>query len=374
MNERTFGERLKACRAQRRYTQQQLADRLGVSDKTVSKWECGGGYPDVGVLVPLARALGVTVDELLDGQNPLRQLQKQDWQNFLAFAFSLGGGLLCFLVATFAPALLGYLLYLGCLAYGAYLQKYYCYKTRWFTLTGVGMLAFVHVSLAFRLVMLFYPLGLMGQVSWLEGMGRSTEFTALFLRLLWPALAALVLAAVLTAAGAVLLRRYLAGQGQSPCLRLRLGRPRPAQLWPCAAFALQAGFVALYAGVGLPGFVYIHQTALFWALTLACGLGLAAFYGPRRQWANLARALAVLPAGRLILATGAQGAYNMRDGHLLAPALFSPEISVDIYAVYQKPAPQMAVFAALVLAVYLALCCVRVWDRKPGSEKEPQGL
>lgn len=41
MGTQNFGERLKACRTQKHYTQQQLAERLGVSDKTVSKWECG---------------------------------------------------------------------------------------------------------------------------------------------------------------------------------------------------------------------------------------------------------------------------------------------------------------------------------------------
>lgn len=376
MGAQNFGERLKACRTQKHYTQQQLAERLGVSDKTVSKWECGGGYPDVGLLVPLARALGIAVDELLDGGAPLRQLQKQDWQNFLAFAFSLGGGLLCFLVSTFAPALLGYLLYLGCAAYGAYLQKYYCYKTRWFTLTSVVMLAFVHISLGFGLVALFYPLNLMLGASWMGELSGSSGLVGLLLRMLLPYAGALVLALALTVAGAVVLRRYLAAEGEPalPQLRLKLARPRPVQLWPCLAIFLQAGFITLYAGGWLPGFVYTYQRGLFWALTLLCMAALAAFYGAKRQWGNLARAVLMPAAGQLLLVTGVQGAYNRREGHLLVPALFSRNLSKDIYAIFQKPGLQMVVIAAVLLAAYLALCCVRVGRAEPAEKDGPREL
>ena len=73
-----FSERLKNYRRAKAMTQQDLADQLGVSNKTVSRWESGGGYPDVPLLVPLARALGVTVDDLLDGEKPIRTLTRAD--------------------------------------------------------------------------------------------------------------------------------------------------------------------------------------------------------------------------------------------------------------------------------------------------------
>ena len=68
-----FSERLKNYRRAKAMTQQDLADQLGVSNKTVSRWESGGGYPDVPLLVPLARALGVTVDDLLDAILTLKE-------------------------------------------------------------------------------------------------------------------------------------------------------------------------------------------------------------------------------------------------------------------------------------------------------------
>lgn len=52
-------------------TQQDAADRLGVSNKTVSKWESGGGFPDITVLPALAELYGVTADDILAGE-PVR--------------------------------------------------------------------------------------------------------------------------------------------------------------------------------------------------------------------------------------------------------------------------------------------------------------
>lgn len=50
------------------YTQRQLADILGISDKTVSKWERGNGFPDVSLLLPLCEKLDISVNELLAGE------------------------------------------------------------------------------------------------------------------------------------------------------------------------------------------------------------------------------------------------------------------------------------------------------------------
>ena len=58
---------IKRLREDKRMTQQQLAALLGVSDKAVSKWETGRGYPDISLLEPLAAALRVSVIELFAG-------------------------------------------------------------------------------------------------------------------------------------------------------------------------------------------------------------------------------------------------------------------------------------------------------------------
>ena len=70
---KSFGEYLYALRTERGWTQQQLADLLGVTNKTVSKWERNDGYPNIDTLLSLAKLLNVTVDELLKGGNSSNQ-------------------------------------------------------------------------------------------------------------------------------------------------------------------------------------------------------------------------------------------------------------------------------------------------------------
>jgi len=69
MNQYVTGAIIKMFREARNMTQLQLADRLKVSDKAVSKWETGRGYPDIVLLEPLAKALGLSVTELLAGES-----------------------------------------------------------------------------------------------------------------------------------------------------------------------------------------------------------------------------------------------------------------------------------------------------------------
>lgn len=57
MNAQTIGNIIRELREDRGMTQLQLAERLNVSDKTVSKWETGGGYPDITQIEPLIRTL-----------------------------------------------------------------------------------------------------------------------------------------------------------------------------------------------------------------------------------------------------------------------------------------------------------------------------
>lgn len=64
------GNLIRALRLERGMTQRQLAEALGLCDKTVSKWERGLGCPDVSVLSRLAQLLGVGLEDLLNGQLP----------------------------------------------------------------------------------------------------------------------------------------------------------------------------------------------------------------------------------------------------------------------------------------------------------------
>ena len=68
MDQIKIGKFISQMRKEQSYTQRQLADVLGISDKTISKWETGKGLPEVSLMVPLCDALCINVNELLSGE------------------------------------------------------------------------------------------------------------------------------------------------------------------------------------------------------------------------------------------------------------------------------------------------------------------
>ncbi|MGN0651030.1 MAG: helix-turn-helix domain-containing protein [Oscillospiraceae bacterium] len=68
MDQIKIGRFIAQERKQKSYTQRELAEKLGISDKTVSKWERGNGFPEVSLLLPLCSELDITVNELLTGE------------------------------------------------------------------------------------------------------------------------------------------------------------------------------------------------------------------------------------------------------------------------------------------------------------------
>ena len=69
MNTYVTGTTIKALRESRKLTQAELTHRIGISSKTVSKWETAKGLPDITLLQPLSQALGVSVIELMNGEH-----------------------------------------------------------------------------------------------------------------------------------------------------------------------------------------------------------------------------------------------------------------------------------------------------------------
>jgi len=67
MNQSVTGAMIRQLREKNHLTQAELAQRLCVSDKTVSKWETGKGTPDVSLLEPIAMVFGISIAELLSG-------------------------------------------------------------------------------------------------------------------------------------------------------------------------------------------------------------------------------------------------------------------------------------------------------------------
>ena len=68
MNTYVTGSTVKQLRERRNMTQAELAEKIGVSSKTISKWETAKGLPDISLFQPLAQALGLSVLELMNGE------------------------------------------------------------------------------------------------------------------------------------------------------------------------------------------------------------------------------------------------------------------------------------------------------------------
>lgn len=65
MDNKTIGTLIKNARLNNGYTQKELAERLGVTDKAISKWECGRSFPDITLIESISRELKLSVNQLV---------------------------------------------------------------------------------------------------------------------------------------------------------------------------------------------------------------------------------------------------------------------------------------------------------------------
>lgn len=77
MDQEKIGKFIAECRKERKLTQLQLAEKMGVTDRSVSKWETGRCMPDLSLMKPLCKELGITINELLSGE----KIDKKDYQD-----------------------------------------------------------------------------------------------------------------------------------------------------------------------------------------------------------------------------------------------------------------------------------------------------
>ena len=76
MNQVEIGKFIAACRREKDLTQVQLAEKLGITDRAVSKWETGKSLPDSSIMLELCGILGITVNELLSG----KKIGREDYE------------------------------------------------------------------------------------------------------------------------------------------------------------------------------------------------------------------------------------------------------------------------------------------------------
>ena len=83
MDQIKIGKFIAECRKEKKLTQAQLAERLGITDKAVSKWERGLSLPDSSIMLELCTLLGITVNELLSGEEISMENQNQKNEELL---------------------------------------------------------------------------------------------------------------------------------------------------------------------------------------------------------------------------------------------------------------------------------------------------
>lgn len=81
MDPEKFGAFVSLCRKEKNMTQLELAQELKVTDKAVSRWERGKGFPDISLLVPLAEALDITVLELMNSEKREKRMEDFSEEN-----------------------------------------------------------------------------------------------------------------------------------------------------------------------------------------------------------------------------------------------------------------------------------------------------
>ena len=68
MNQEMMGKFIATCRKEKELTQKQLAEKLSITDRAVSKWETGKSIPDAAIMLDLCKILGISANELLSGE------------------------------------------------------------------------------------------------------------------------------------------------------------------------------------------------------------------------------------------------------------------------------------------------------------------
>lgn len=121
MDQIKIGKFIAETRKEQSMTQKQLADVLSISDKTISKWECGKGLPEVSLMLPLCDVLHITVNDLLSGakisqtdyqkkaEENMMNLMKENEENKKRMALSIICGVITIIAVCALVVIAAYL-------------------------------------------------------------------------------------------------------------------------------------------------------------------------------------------------------------------------------------------------------------------------
>lgn len=100
MDSQMIGNLIKTLRKEKQLTQMQLADRMNISDKTISKWECGLGCPDISLFPELSKVFDVDLEKLLSGRLDVNEMLGGNMKNIKFYICPSCGNLVTALTDT----------------------------------------------------------------------------------------------------------------------------------------------------------------------------------------------------------------------------------------------------------------------------------
>ena len=92
MNQERIGKFIAKCRKEKKMTQSELAEKLGVSDKTIGNWENGRNMPDLSLFKPLCNELNISINDLLSGEKISKEKYQEKFEETWEFGVNSSSG------------------------------------------------------------------------------------------------------------------------------------------------------------------------------------------------------------------------------------------------------------------------------------------
>lgn len=165
MNKQLFAEKLISLRKKNHLTQQELADKLNVSNKTVSRWETAESYPDIELILEIADIYHVSVDYLLNDHKNFKDIDKNDIVSYIPWLISIFAVFTYFIFIKLSiPAIFSFAIYYFITKFSYQFLDQYTDKKNGHILTLLNTATgfFVSQSLSFQLFLNSLVLSLTG--------------------------------------------------------------------------------------------------------------------------------------------------------------------------------------------------------------------
>lgn len=157
MNKELFAKKITVLRKKYHYTQQELADKLNISNKTVSRWERAEGYPDLEILPILANLYHVSVDYLLSDHEEYQDIDKTNIASFIPWFIGIVGIFVYYIsIKLSIPILFDFIVYFFIIQLSYLFLNKYTDKKNYHSLVLLNSISGFFVFQSFILDVLIY--------------------------------------------------------------------------------------------------------------------------------------------------------------------------------------------------------------------------